>query len=542
MCGIWFRLCKAAKHDDLTRYVENLKHRGPDSYGFEVFKGGKMIMIHTRLQINGDSTTQPIVDKENDVYLIINGEIFNWRELEQELDYKCTSSDCEIILPMYQKYKNDIPSMLKALNGQFSFVLYDKKNEIIIAARDRIGVTPLYMGKNDDTTIITSELKAIPRDLSISLFTPRHYLKIQTNDNDNENTTLQPYVTFDNITGNRIPDTVKINELLTNSVQLQLRDLLSNNNTDFGVLLSGGLDSSLIAALVCKIAKQLGYTKKIKTFSIGITPNSPDVKAAKKVSEFLGSEHYTFYYNIETGIKSLREVIWYTETYDCTSVRASTPMYLLIKQIKQRFPNIKVLFSGELSDELLCYLYGANAPDNVSFQKETIKLVNEVHQFDCLRANKTGMANGVEVRVPFTDPDYVNYILNTSPEYKRFGEHRGIEKKILRDSFINYLPNDILYRKKEQFSDGVSGYAPNENWIDGIKNYCEKIFMMSTFDKLKKEYTTNEPRTKEELYYRMIFSQLFKNKTAEETVKVWCPNWSTTFDPSGRIQDFWCNN
>lgn len=540
MCGIWFRICDSPKYDDLTRYVEYLKHRGPDSYGFEVFEEGKLIMIHTRLHINGDSTSQPIVDKENDVYLIMNGEIFNWKELETEFNYKCKASDCEIILPMYQQYKNDLATMLNKLNGQFSFVLFDKKNGVVISARDRIGVTPLYIGTQDDALILTSELKAIPRHYKIETFKPRNFLS--TNIDNWKEFKFEEYITFDNIVGHIVPSTRTINQLLTNSVYRQLNDVLFNKNTEFGVLLSGGLDSSVIASLVCEIAKQLGYTKKIKTFSVGINDNSPDVKAAKTVAEFLGTEHTTYYYTIEEGIKSIKDVVWFTETYDCTTIRASTPMYLLTKQIKQNFPRIKVLFSGELSDELLCYLYGANAPDDESFQKETIKLVNEVHQFDCLRANKTCMANGMEVRVPFTDPEYVDYILNIEPKYKRFGDKRGIEKKVLRDSFIGYLPDEILYRKKEQFSDGVSGYDKSENWIDGIKSYCEKIFFTLTFHRLKNEYIVNQPRTKEELYYRMIFAQLFKNSSAQHTVKRWQPNWSSTFDPSGRVQNFWTIN
>jgi asparagine synthase (glutamine-hydrolysing) len=540
MCGIWFRICDSPKYDDLTRYVELLKHRGPDSYGFEIFEDGKLIMIHTRLHINGDSTPQPIVDKENDVYLIMNGEIFNWKELEQELNFTCKASDCEIILPLYQKYKKHLPSMLNRLNGQFSFVLYDKTNQVVFSARDRIGVTPLYMGKDDHSFVFTSELKAIPKNLEIEIFKPRQFVNFKT---DNwKNMVFRDYVSFDNIIGTQRPKTNTINKLLVSGVKRQLQDVLFNKNADFGVLLSGGLDSSLIASLVTRLAKEMGYNQKIKTFSIGISDNSPDIKASKKVGEYLDTEHYTFYYSIDQGIKSLREVIWYTETYDCTTVRASTPMYLLTKQIHEKFPELKILFSGELSDELLCYLYGANAPDDTSFQKETIKLVNDVHQFDCLRANKTCMANQIEVRVPFTDPDYVDYILNIKPEYKRFGQGRGIEKKILRDSFRGYLPDKILYRKKEQFSDGVSGYNKGENWIDSLKEHCEKILLTPTFEKLKKEYTINQPRTREELYYRMIFSELFTNKTAQNTVKVWKPNWSTTFDPSGRVQNFWCEN
>jgi asparagine synthase (glutamine-hydrolysing) len=315
--------------------------------------------------------------------------------------------------------------------------------------------------------------------------------------------------------------------------------MLNNTNGDFGVLLSGGLDSSVIASLIVKLSKQMNYTKKIKTFSIGVNKESPDLIAARIVANYLGTEHHEYYFSIKEGLESLKDVIWYIESYDCTSVRASTPMYLLTKKINENYPKIKVLFSGELSDELLCYLYGANAPNNDAFQDETVSLVNNVHYFDCLRANKTCMANSIEVRVPFTDLEYVKYILRLHPSHKRFG-NGIIEKKILRDAFKKYLPDEILYRVKDQLSDGVSGFNKEFNWIDNLKKFTDEMFTGTQFQHLKRDFTYLIPRTNEELYYRMIFSELFSknNDVAEYTVKRWVPKWSDTTDPSGRLQNF----
>jgi asparagine synthase (glutamine-hydrolysing) len=322
--------------------------------------------------------------------------------------------------------------------------------------------------------------------------------------------------------------------------------MLNNTNGDFGVLLSGGLDSSLIASLVVKIAKErgdIGSGKRIKTFSIGINKNSPDLIAAREVAQFLQTDHYEYYYSVQEGIDNIKNVIWYIESYDCTSVRASTAMYMLTKQIKRNFPNIKVLYSGELSDELLCYLYGANAPNDDAFQDETVHLVSNVHYFDCLRANKTCMAHGLEVRVPFTDKEYVKYILSLHPKYKRFGPINGyIEKKIVRDSFVGYIPDTILQRKKEQFSDGVSDFNKENNWIDNLKKYTDSMYTDDMFNELKTCFPYNTPVTKEHLFYREIFCTLFNsynNNTSELTVKSWLPKWSKNIDPSGRIQSFY---
>ena len=330
---------------------------------------------------------------------------------------------------------------------------------------------------------------------------------------------------------------------------MQLNDMLKLN-VNFGVLLSGGLDSSLITSIVNKIAKEEYNIKtKIKTFSIGLSENSVDLIAARKVAEFLDTDHTEFYFSSDEGISSIPTVIYYTETYDTTTIRASTPMYLLTKKIKEKYPELKVLFSGELSDELLCYLYGSNAPDEESFQVETVKLVDNVHKFDALRANKTCMANSIEVRVPFTDPEYIKYVLSIPLKYKTFGKLNPsrMEKHILRDAFNNenYLPKEILWRQKEAFSDGISEHDTSltkSNWIDSIIKFCDDKYSNQNFKENIKNYEYNTPQTKEQLYYRELFRNHFNtnnDNNTEYTVEFWKPNWCNDngneyIDPSAR--------
>jgi asparagine synthase (glutamine-hydrolysing) len=555
----------------ISSVYSELDHRGPDSKGNNLiidpnFKK-TVLMLHSRLKICGDDTTQPLINDDNTIYLIVNGEIFNWKELSEELNYTCTKSDCEIIFPLYKKYKNDLSTFFNKLNGQFSLFLYDLETQHILIGRDRIGVTPLYIGTHNEENrfVVSSELKCLNKELvnDIKVFPPRKYIHANVNINSTNFTNFyNDYIDFNekytnvssfdenNIIKNKNIITEKIREKLTNSVRLRLKELVGDDKQpDFGVLLSGGLDSSLIASLVVSLADELGYSKKIKTFSIGVDKDVPDLIAAREVSTFLNTDHTEYYFSIKEGLDSLENVVLYTETYDSTTIRASTPMYLLTKQIKKNFPDIKVLFSGELSDELLCYLYGANAPTEKDFQIETLNLVNNVHQFDCLRANKTCMANSIEVRVPFTDPHFVHTILSLHPRWKTFGNvpnsFNKIEKQILRDSFKGYIPNSILYRKKEQFSDGVSGFNGKENnWIDGLKDFCDNIFTDSQFNEIKKTYTFNTPNTKEQLYYRTLFHKIFKNihDSSQTTVHYWEPKWSESKDPSGRVQNFWTKN
>lgn len=557
MCGIYVMIAAAdASSENMDEQVFEevgglLEHRGPDALG--VTHLGRITMLHTRLAITGNDEAQPIVSADKQVHLVINGEIFNWKELEQEFGYKCIQSDCEIVIPLYEKYKMDVKKIFEHLEGQYSFVLYDSRNKHVLIGRDNIGITPLYYGTNTETNdiVVSSELKTmtISRNLvdDIKIFQPRTYVY---SDIDKLSTAIPvKYMDYFNtdqddrhLWGERAE---MLNRLLTNSVRQQLTDLV-RHGVDFGVLLSGGLDSSIIASLCVKNAKALGYGKRIKTFSIGIDSTVPDLVAARRVSEYLGTEHHEIYFSIEEGINSIESVVWHTETYDCTTIRASTPMYLLSKKIKELYPDIKVLFSGELADEMFCYLYGANAPSENAFQMETLNLVSNVHMFDCLRANKTCMANSIEVRVPFTDSKVVECVLTTPASMKMFGEGWDrMEKQLLRDAFEGYLPREILHRKKEQFSDGVSGFEKN-NWIDALKDYAEEMYNDVQFTVQKSKYMYNAPETKEQLYYRQMFCKMFNptsfGNTSELTVRTWEPKWSDTKDPSGRAQTFWTIN
>ena len=575
MCGIWTSINNT---DDCTdEYIKNiisnvsklLEHRGPDSMGYKIIKtvsNKTIIMVHTRLHIIGEPKCQPIEDKEGEIYLVINGEIFNWKELSKELDYTCNQSDCEILIPLYKKYirnNDDYKTFFKKLNGQYSFVLYDKLNDSIFVSRDHIGITPLYFGYDEKKVAFCSEMKCLTMDMNIDMGIHKYKyninninvnvnninVNVSNNVNNNVNNIDVNVDTVNNNINNidvnvsnninnididvnnvnnvskdiiksTYLDVVKvfqprtylnsnlkdiiINVLTKTECYLNYFDLNMKNgkeyenveiikkniktrfemsiisqlddlftlNVNFGVLLSGGLDSSLVASIISKQSKRREIKQKILTFSIGVNKDSVDLIASRKVAEFLGTEHHEFYFTIHEGLLAIKDTIYYTETYDTTTIRAGTAMYLLTRKIKQKFPELKVLFSGELSDELLCYLYGSNAPNEVEFQRETIKLVSQVHLFDCLRANKTCMANSIEPRVPFTDPSFVKYILRIPAKFKTFGNLRKqmegnnvMEKQLLRDAFDvlgsdgkKYLPTEILLRSKEAFSDGISTF------------------------------------------------------------------------------------
>lgn len=596
MCGIFTAIVntKDVTEEYIKSIINNVSklliHRGPDSSSSKIINtvsGKTIIMVHTRLHIIGDSKPQPIEDIESEISLVINGEIFNWKELSKELDYNCKQSDCEILIPLYKKYireNNDFKTFFKKLNGQYSFVLYDSLLDTVFVSRDHIGITPLYYGYDEKKIAFCSEMKCLTtsnvldseknslylnkdkKNVSfldtVKVFKPRQYIYSNTCEIIYD---VLKYITYylnyydltprDGIEYSDI-STIKYNirTKFEKSIHCQLYDLF-DLNVNFGVLLSGGLDSSLVASIISKKSKSLHFPQKIKTFSIGVNENSVDLIASRKVAKFLDSDHYEFYFTIEEGIDAIKDTIYYTETYDTTTIRAGTAMYLLTKKIKQKFPDLKVLFSGELSDELMCYLYGSNAPNEVEFQKETIKLVSQVHLFDCLRANKTCMANSIEPRVPFTDPDFVKYILRIHPKFKTFGNLRRqnsnediMEKQLLRDSFnvrdLNdeiYLPQDILLRRKEAFSDGISTFDEKENinWIDSIIEHCEKKYGELSFHIKREKYSYNKPQTKEQLWYRELFCELFnKNSytnTSEFTVKLWEPNWCDKgIDPSAR--------
>jgi asparagine synthase (glutamine-hydrolysing) len=597
MCGIWCSLhdTKDVTEEYIKSVIDNvsklLHHRGPNSMGSKVIKtmnGKTIIMVHTRLHIIGESKTQPIEDIDNQISLVINGEIFNWKELSKELNFECNQSDCEILIPLYKEYirkRGDFKTFFKKLNGQYSFVLYDSLMDSILVSRDHIGITPLYYGYDEKKIAFCSEMKCLTMNFklpkinllhrskdsacevsfldTIKVFQPRQYIYSNINDLiHNALTRTEYYLNYYELTLKNGPEYSDISIIKENirtrfekSIHCQLDDLF-NLNVNFGVLLSGGLDSSLVASIINKKANAVGFPNKIKTFSIGINKNSVDLVASRKVAKFLDSDHHEFYFTIEEGILAIKDTIYYTETYDTTTIRAGTAMYLLTKKIKEKYPELKVLFSGELSDELMCYLYGSNAPSENAFQEETVKLVSQVHLFDCLRANKTCMANSIEPRVPFTDPTFVKYILRIPARFKTFGKLRRnkeptkdiMEKQLLRDSFNvldsngkKYLPKEILMRSKEAFSDGISTFDEkvNVNWIDSITKHCEKKYGTIGFHIKRERYSYNKPQTKEQLWYRELFCELFnKNSytnTSEFTVKFWEPKWcGKDIDPSAR--------
>lgn len=574
MCGIWAsiqdtNICTESYIKSIIDNVSKLiSHRGPDSFNYKIIDCGEksIIMVHTRLHIVGNSEPQPIIN--DNIILIINGEIFNWKELSEELNYSCKQSDCEIIIGLYKKYIRydlNFEKFYKKINGQFSFVLYDKWTNNILVSRDHVGITPLYYGYDEHKIVFSSEMKGLSTcniDENknsfvkyIKVFQPRTYL--HSNLHDVFNDIISPnnqYLNYYELDNNYhesgydiIQQNIKIK--LENSIYTQLTDLI-NLQVDFGVLLSGGLDSSLISSIISKKMKTLN--KKVKTFSIGLSKNSTDLIASRKVAKFLNTDHHEFYFTSDEGLSSIKDVIWYVESYDTTTIRASTAMYILTKKIKEKFPTLKVLFSGELSDEMLSYLYGSNAPNETDFQKETIRLVSDVHLFDCLRANKSCMGNSIETRVPFADPDLIKYILKIPPKFKIFGKlnnYKTVEKQILRDAFNitdengeKYLPEDILWRKKEAFSDGISTFdiENNINWIDSIIEFCNNKYGIISYSVKRDKYTYNKPITTEQLYYREIFCELFNThsfaNTSEFTVNFWAPKWcgDSYVDPSAR--------
>jgi len=434
--------------------------------------------------------------------------------------------------------------MLQHLRGMFSFVLYDSRNDRHIVARDRIGITTLYYGwntKHPETKFYASEMKSLLENCDeIHTFPPGHYY-------DSASQLTKSYfnpIWYDNsyIPPHEATDLKKLRESLETSVRRRLMC-----EVPFGVLLSGGLDSSLIASIAAREAEKalsypdddncsgIAFWPRIHSFSIGL-PGSPDLKAAQEVADFIGTKHHGFTFTLSEGHDALLDVIYHLETYDVTTIRASTPMYLLSRKIKAM--GVKMVLSGEGSDEIFGgYLYFHKAPDAESLHLETISRVKNLHLSDCLRANKSTMAWGLEARVPFLDTDFLDVAMTLDPNEKLISEGK-MEKYVLRKAFDcpeePYLPNNILWRQKEQFSDGI-GYS----WIDSLKSKAEKKVSDELFETRFERYPKDTPTTKEAFWYRMMFEQHFGRGTAAEgTVKLWIPraDWGCPTDPSGRAQ------
>lgn len=530
---------------------KRVRHRGPDWSGN--FIKNDTILLHERLSIVGvDSGAQPITNKDDSIILAVNGEIYNHRILRKDFSHYPfkTHSDCETIIPLYEKYDIDLP---KYLDGMFAFTLYDAKKDRMIAARDPVGITTLYMGKSKKfpkCRAFASELKCLVDDCDeIIAFPPGHVY-------DSETDQITRYFTPNWLDSSKIPTTPVDYKLIRETLEKSVRKRLMSE-VPYGVLLSGGLDSSLIAAIGARETSKATLDNptehslagidesgqlvnnsgsRLHSFAIGL-PGAPDLKAAKKVAAFIGSLHHEHTFTLEDGLDALRDVIWHLETFDVTTIRASTPMYLLSRKIKAQ--GVKMVLSGEGSDEIFGgYLYFANAPSKESFHQETVERVGNLHLADCLRANKSTMAWGLEARVPFLDKEFLDVTMNIDPEYKRIDKEH-IEKYILRKAFDTsddptakpYLPDEILWRQKEQFSDGV-GYS----WIDGLKDAAEAKISDEQFKHPKPEWGSDIPTTKEAYWYRLMFDDLFPQKTAAETVMRWIPkaDWGCHEDPSGR--------
>lgn len=544
MCGIVAALNLKLRSSELRPIVlemaKKVRHRGPDWSG--IFCNENAILAHERLAIVDPlSGGQPLYSPDRELVVTINGEIYNHRKIRSELaneyEYQ-TQSDCEVVLSLYRKKGADF---LDELNGIFAFVLYDIPNNRYLIARDHIGIVPLYTGFDmHGNFFAVSELKVLEGICNtIEEFPPGHYL-------DSREGKIRPWykrswTAYDRVKEN-VTDIARVRTALENAVHRQLM-----SDVPYGVLLSGGLDSSIISALAKKFADrrietddcQQAWWPQLHSFSVGL-PASPDLEAAREVAAHIGTVHHEIHFTIQEGVDAVRDVIYNLETFDVTTVRAATPMYLMARYIKSM--GIKMVLSGEGADELFGgYLYFHKAPDARSFHEETVRKVEKLHLYDCLRVNKALAAWGVEGRVPFLDKEFVDVAMTVNPRDKLITNGR-IEKWILRKAFEDMLPEAVAWRQKEQFSDGV-GYE----WIDTLKAIAEDSVTDIQMANAVFRFPVNPPMTKEEYYYRTIFASHFPSDQAGACVpsvaSIACSTgealaWDRSFrdhaDPSGR--------
>jgi len=521
------------------------RHRGPDWSG--VHAEPRALLVHERLAIvDPAGGAQPLRSADGELVLAVNGEIYNHRELERELQQPyefLTGSDCEVINALYREHG---AAGVAKLNGIFAFALWDAAKGRYLIARDPIGVCPLYWGHDADGRLwVASEMKALVRVCDdVAPFPPGHYF-------DSEIGELaryyeKPWRNYAATQGVAIAPE-QLRDALESAVHRQLM-----SDVPYGVLLSGGLDSSLIAACAARFARRRvedddhseAWWPRLHSFAIGLH-GSPDLAAAEIAAKALGTVHHGFHYTFEEGLDALPEVIRHIETYDVTTIRASTPMFLLARRIKAM--GVKMVLSGEGADEIFGgYLYFHKAPNAREFHDETIRKLDALHSYDCLRANKAMMAWGVEPRVPFLDVEFLDVAMAMDAQAKMAGTRpdgsRRIEKSVLREAFAGYLPDSILWRQKEQFSDGV-GYG----WIDGLKAHAEAHVSDHDFAAAAERFPINPPQTKEAYYYRRIFEQFFPGDACAHTVPggksiacstpaaiAWDVSFANAADPSGR--------
>ena len=525
---------------EILKMSKKIRHRGPDWSG--IYCGRNAILAHERLSIvDPESGGQPLKTDDGKVILAVNGEIYNHRELRKRYEGKynfLTGSDCEVILALYRDNGADF---LEELNGIFAFALYDEENDFYMVARDPIGVIPLYMGTDaKGRKYFASELKALEGVCDvIEPFLPGHVYDSRTG--EMRRWYSRDWETYDAVKDNTtsIPE---LRQALEDAVKRQLM-----SDVPYGVLLSGGLDSSIISAVAAKYApnriaadgQTTAYWPRLHSFAVGLK-GAPDLAAAKKVADHIGTVHHEINYTVQEGLDAIRDVIYFTETYDVTTIRASTPMYLLARVIKSM--GIKMVLSGEGADEIFGgYLYFHKAPDARAFHEETVRKLSKLHLYDCLRANKALSAWGVEGRVPFLDKEFLDVAMRLNPADKMAGRQK-MEKWVLRKAFEDMLPHSVAWRQKEQFSDGV-GYS----WIDSLKEITSSQVTDEMMKNAARRFPINTPMNKEEYYYRTIFEEHFPSATAAACVpsvpSVACSTaealaWDASFrnlnDPSGR--------
>ena len=546
MCGIFGILDIKTDVSELRTHALDLskllRHRGPDWSG--IWNNDNTILCHERLAIvDVDTGAQPLISQNDKQILAVNGEIYNHKQLAANLDepypFK-TRSDCEVILPLFQQKGIDF---IDELEGMFAFILYDEEQDAYLIARDHIGIIPLYTGYDEHGNFyVSSEMKALAGVCkTISEFPPGHYL--WSKEGKITKYYKRDWMEYDNVKDN----TSNLEELRVAFEKAVKSHMMSD--VPYAVLLSGGLDSSLVSAVAAQyVAKRVededktdAWWPRLHSFAVGLE-GAPDLKAAKKVADMIGTVHHEIHFTIQEGLDAIRDVIYHLETYDTTTIRAATPMYLMTRKIKAM--GIKMVLSGEGSDEIFGgYLYFHKAPNAKEFHEETVRKLDRLHMFDCARANKATSAWGVEARVPFLDKNFIDVAMRLNPQDKMCLDGK-MEKWILRKAFDNgeTLPAEVLWRQKEQFGDGV-GYS----WIDSIRDFVENEVTDQQLATAEFRFPVNTPDTKEGYYYRTIFESYFPQESAARCVPggksiacstaealEWDESFKNNADPSGR--------
>ena len=522
------------------RMSQKIRHRGPDWSG--IYCGKTAILAHERLSIvDPESGKQPLFSVDGKQILAVNGEIYNHKEIRKRYEGKYafqTGSDCEVILALYRDKGIDF---LEDISGIFAFALYDEENDSFLIARDQIGVIPLYIGYDSDGKVyVASELKALEGQCErYEPFLPGHYY--WSKDPGMKRWYKRDWFDYDAVKDNPA-SSEDIRQALRNAVKKQMM-----SDVPYGVLLSGGLDSSVISAITQSYSERRiednsqtkAWWPRLHSFAVGLK-GAPDLAKARMVADHIGTVHHEINYTIQEGLDAIRDVIYFIETYDVTTVRASTPMYLLARVIKSM--GIKMVLSGEGADEIFGgYLYFHKAPSAEEFHKETVRKLSKLYLYDCLRANKSLAAWGVEGRVPFLDKEFLDVAMHTNPAAKMC-PGKTMEKRIVREAFSDMLPEEIVWRQKEQFSDGV-GYS----WIDTLKKMTEELVTDEQMAHAAERFPINTPMCKEEYYYRSIFEEHFPSESAARSVPheasvacstaialEWDEAWKNMNEPSGR--------